>query len=77
MDIKRNSLNGGYFCYFEHKGNQYYADVAWTPDHGNECMIFPAKDNRVTDWGELYAKTAIPVSEESLKDCIEEFKKML
>ena len=77
MDIKRNFINGGYYCYFEHKDKQYYADVTWTPDHGNECMIFPAKDNQVTDWGDLYAKRNIPVSVQSLEDCIEEFKKTL
>lgn len=73
MEIKQNKNNGGYNCYFEHNGNQYYADVAYTWDHGNECMIFPAKDNKVTSWGDLYAKTGVPISEESLRECIEEF----
>lgn len=73
MEIKKNISNHGYYCFFEHKGEQYYADVAFTFDHGNECMIFPAKDNKVTDWGDLYAKTGIPVSEESLRECIKEF----
>lgn len=77
MEIRKNLFNHGYGCFFEHEGKQYYADVAVTMDHGNSCMIFPAKNNKVTNWDELYAKTDIPVSEESLRECIKEFIDLL
>ena len=36
-------------------------------------MGFPAKNGEVEDWAEVYQKTGIAVTEENLKECIEEF----
>jgi hypothetical protein len=57
-----------YSCHFEHAGEKYFADLRYTYDCGNECMIF-----REGEWGELYCRRRIPTTEEQLIECIEEF----
>ncbi len=78
--IESNPHNGGFCCDFEHKGKKYYADLCTVFDCGDsECMIFgcnETKEGTRVDFGrDLYCKRNIPVSEESLKNCIEEFTK--
>lgn len=78
--IENNPHNGGFCCEFEHKGKKYYADLCKVFDYGcSECMIFgvnETKEGSKVDFGrDLYCKRNIPVSEESLKNCIEEFVK--
>ena len=77
MEIKRlfkNKMNGGYSAFFEHKNKYYFADIAWTFDCGNECMIFSAAENEnVTSWSELYCNRRLFVSEYYLMKCIKEF----
>ena len=68
----RKSKRGGYYCFFYIVEQQYYADLCFTVDHGDECMIFEAKDNTVTNWSELYV-SLVPVSKSNLIACIEEF----
>ena len=63
----------GWFCFFEHHGNEYYADLAMTPDCGKECMIFPAKDHKVASWTDLYCNHDMPFSKDGLLSCIKEF----
>lgn len=57
-----------YSCYFTYNGTNYYASLCYTPDHGNECMIFPE-----SSWEEVYQKNGIAISEDNLIACIEEF----
>ena len=68
-----NPRTDGYYAFFEHNGYEFYADLCLTWDAGNECMIFASKDKQVTSWRELYCKRGIPVTEESLLRCIDEF----
>ena len=70
-NIQRNLINGGQYCFFTHNGKEYYADKAYTFDHGEETMIFASENNQVTNWTELYCDR----SGKSLESCIEEFKK--
>lgn len=70
LDIQKNENNGGEYCFFSVNGKEYYADKAYVPDFMcQETMIFPAKDKKVTDWGELYCDR----TNKPLKDCIKEF----
>lgn len=71
-----NPQTSGVYAFFEHNVNEYYADLcllSYCYDNETECMIFASKDKQVTNWGELYCKRDIPVTEESLLRCIEEF----
>lgn len=77
-DIKYNQYTDGLCCFFHHDGREFFADLSDIPfsiDFVNECMIFPAKDGRVTDWSELYCKRNIEITEGQLARCIDEFKK--
>ena len=61
-------------CTFNLNGNWYWADLAFTPDHGNECMIFHSnKKGEVKNWSEVYSKLGLDISEDCLRSCIEEF----
>lgn len=68
-NIKPNEVNGGECCYFTHRYQEYYADKAYTPDFGEETMIFLSKDKHVTSWSDLYCDR----SGKSLEECIDEF----
>lgn len=77
-EIKDNPYTGGLYAFFEHEGCEFYADLSDIPGsdivgYKNECMIFPAKDGKVTSWSELYCKRNIPVTIDSLAACIVEF----
>lgn len=75
LNIKRNPYNGGLYCFFEYDGHEFYADLCLTLFDGTECMIFHSKDQQVTNWSELYCKRSIPVTEEALTECVQEFIK--
>lgn len=71
-----NPKTDGYYAFFEHNGNEYFADLCYLKydiDNETECMIFAAKDKQVTSWSDLYCKRRIPVTEKSLLRCIKEF----
>ncbi len=68
-----NPQTFGVYAFFEHKGSEFYADLCDTYEQGNECMIFRSLNKQVTSWSELYCKRGIPVNEESLLSCIQEF----
>ena len=51
------------------KGKTYLADLRWTPDEGNECMIL-----RFTGRS-YYSRRGIPLTLHSLLKCIDEFAK--
>lgn len=72
LNIERG-FKGGWFCFFEHNGSEYYADLSMTFDAGEECMIFHAKGRQVTNWGDLYCNRTMEYSPDGLKACIEEF----
>lgn len=77
LKIERNYHNGGWVCIFDYDGQKYYADVCSSPffDY-TECMIFATKgDGQLTlDCAQdLYCKRHIPVTPESLRECINEF----
>lgn len=68
-----NPKTGGYYAFFEHNGYEFYADLCYTFDAAEECMIFLSNNKQVTSWRELYCKHDIPVTESALLDCINEF----
>ena len=79
-NIQFNPRTSGLYAFFKHKGSEYYADLCDVPysiDYVSECMIFHAKDGQVTNWSELYCKRNIPITEEALAACIDEFKNSL
>lgn len=71
--IKINPQTGGYYAFFNHDGFEFYADLSLVPEGFSECMIFHSENKQVTSWRDLYCKINIPISEESLKECIKEF----
>ena len=73
IKIERNEGNGGLCAFFEMDGKQYWADLANVMHVGTECMIFPAKDGEVTSWHEEYCNRGMPITEQALLDCIQEF----
>lgn len=70
--VERNNGTGGFICHFEHDGHTYCAVVhvvsiaGWT-----ECTIYPEDELDV-----LYGKWDVPVTEEGLLSCMEEFVRM-
>lgn len=74
--IKDNPRTGGLYAFFKYKGYEFYADLCDIPgsiDYVNECMIFSAKENQVSNWNERYCKRNIPITKEALAACIDEF----
>lgn len=70
LNIQKNENNGGEYCFFTVNEKEFYADKAFVHDFKcEETMIFPAKDKKVTDWGELYCDR----TGKSLQECIKEF----
>ena len=72
-----------FYCDFEHNGKKYYADIVHAPqvedrwEHmrpfKSECMIFKYKEDGEVDWSGEYCRRDLPVTEQSLTECIEEF----
>ena len=75
LKINRNRLNGALFCDFALDGQEYHASLCEMlyDDYETECMIFKARGGRVTDWGGEYCERGIPVTEESLRECVMNF----
>lgn len=73
LDIKYSPTRGSFSCMFTHDGKEYYADLSWFVD-GSECMIFKVVDGKVVydDIGE-YCERDVPMTEDGLRACIEEF----
>lgn len=59
------------------KGKTYLADLRWTPDEGNECMIFRCdKDGNILESGRsYYSRRDIPLTTHGLLKCIDDFAK--
>lgn len=59
------------------KGKSYLADLRWTPDAGNECMIFRCdKDGNVVESGRsYYSRRGLPLTTHSILKCIDDFAK--
>ena len=73
--IRTNPATLGLYCYFEHNGRGFMADLCFVPSVDyTECMIFSAWDWQVKSWTDLYCKRNIPVTEDALIKCIEDFK---
>lgn len=75
--IGPNPRNGGYYSIFNVGDKAFYADICELHLIPTECMIFSYHDGKVTDWHELYCKRGLPVTEESLRQCIGEFIEQL
>ena len=72
--VEVNKKTGGVCCDFEHEGKKYWADLSYVPFDGNECMIFAREEDGSINWGDLFCRRGIPVTEEALIQCIEDFK---
>lgn len=81
LNIERNPDNGGFCCKFRHNGKEYFADLCLVPySDYTECMVFDLKGEDQLTVGnshELYCKRDIPVTEEQLTKCVEEFIRSL
>lgn len=67
--IERIGIAGALACRFEHEGRRYSAQVDKIPlGGGTGCTICPE-----CGFDELYTKDNIPLTEEGLISCIEEF----
>lgn len=74
LDIKYNILNGGLYTVVEKEGCFYLFDLAYTFDHGVECMAFKCDaDGHVNDYNEVYVSFPRTVTRENLVACVEEF----
>lgn len=70
--IERIGVEGTLSCQFEHDGRRYSAQVDKIPlGGGTGCTICPE-----CGFDELYTKDNIPLTEEGLLSCIEEFVRM-
>lgn len=70
--IERIGVEGTLACQFEHKGRRYSAQVDKIPlGGGTGCTICPENG-----FDELYTKDDVPLTEEGLLSCIEEFVRM-
>ena len=66
--IERLGVAGTLDCQFEHKGRRYSAQVDKILGGGTGCTICPE-----CGFDELYTKDDVPLTEEGLISCIEEF----
>ena len=69
--IERLGVTGTLACQFEHKGRRYSAQVDKILGGGTGCTICPE-----CGFDELYTKDNVPLMEEGLISCIEEFVRM-
>ena len=69
--IERLGVAGTLACQFEHKGRRYSAQVDKILGGGTGCTF-------CTERGiaEIYTKDNVPLTEEGLLSCIEEFVRM-
>lgn len=73
IEVKRNDVNLGFWADFNKGEKSFYADLCDIPFIGSECMIFEYDKKGNVKWSGVYCKREIPVTEQSLLDCIEEF----
>lgn len=74
VEARENRAGGlGFKCEFIWKGIKYIADLCFTPDHGNEVMIFKIDEDGELDWDPVYENRGIEVSEEVLVNEIKTF----
>ena len=70
--VERLGVTGALSCKFEHGGRAYSAQVDKIPlGGGTGCTICPENG-----FDELYTKDDVPLTEEGLISCIEEFVRM-
>lgn len=70
--IERLGVAGTLTCQFEHDGRRYSAQVDKIPlGGGTGCTICPE-----CGFDELYTRDGVPLTEEGLLSCIEEFVRM-
>ena len=69
--IERLGVAGTLACQFEHNGHRYSAQVDKILGGGTGCTICPE-----CGFDELYTKDDVPLMEEGLIFCIEEFVRM-
>ena len=65
----------GWQCVFEHKGQEYLADITIMPDYETECMIFKSHGGQFTfeDAMGVYTNYDVDFSPEGLEECIRDF----
>lgn len=67
LKVDSNPVTGGYCARFIFRDRAYYVDLSKMGYIGNECMVFD-------DSGEaIWYKRSIPLSEDSLKECVKEY----
>ena len=69
--IERLGVAGTLACQFEHEGRRYSAQVDKILGGGTGCTICPE-----CGFDELYTKDNVPLTEEGILSCIEEFVRM-
>ena len=69
--IERLGVAGALACRFEHEVRRYSAQVDKTLGGGTGCTICPE-----CGFDELYTRDGVPLTEEGLLSCIEEFVRM-
>ena len=70
--VERNNATGGFECRFEHGGHKYFARVRYVPMSSGAELVITSED----EIDVMYGKWDVPVSEEGLISCIEEFVRM-
>lgn len=73
IEVKQNEQNGGYCANFYKGKKKFFADLCSLPFVESECMIFERDKRGNIDWRGVYCKRDLPVTEQSLLDCINEF----
>lgn len=73
LEIRESDDGRGYNCYVDYKDKQYYCSLIFDVHNGANCMIFPAMDNDVISWNNLYHNDDVDLSINDLKTCIFNF----
>ena len=76
MKILHNESTKGLYAFFEHKGNQFCADLSFVPFvNKNVCSVYQARNNEIISYNELYYNDDnLLITEDILKQNIEKFK---
>ena len=76
MKILHNESTKGLYTFFEHKGNQFCADLSFVPFvNKNVCSIYQSRNNEIISYNELYYNDDnLLITEDILKQNIEKFK---
>lgn len=79
--VEKNECNGGWYCYFEHDGKEYYADICQIKSRimfdFSECMIFEQITGKSGLGKVVFCKKYVPVTPDGLRACIREFVEKL